>query len=138
MFSNSKKSKAGKIDSLVGHNTELKGDVSFSGGFHVDGKITGNVYSTDASSLLTLSDQGVVEGEIHVPNIILNGAVIGDVFASERVELAANARVTGNVHYNMIEMAMGAEVNGSLVHEVEAEPERAEVVDLEHKLGNPG
>jgi cytoskeletal protein CcmA (bactofilin family) len=62
----------------------------------------------------------VVEGEVRGPNIILNGAVIGDVYANERVELVAKAKVTGNVYYNLIEMAIGAEVNGNLVHKPES------------------
>ena len=124
MFSSNKKRKSAKIDSLIGQNTELQGNVIFSGGFHIDGRLKGNVIAHEPSSLLTLSDHGVVEGEVRVSNIILNGTVIGDVYASERVELAANAKVTGNVYYNLIEMAMGAEVNGNLVHRVEpsAEP----------------
>ncbi len=123
MFSRSKKSKstpAARIDSLIGQNTQLTGSITFSGGFHIDGKVKGNIESTESTSVLTLSDQGVVEGEVRVPNIVLNGTVIGDVHASERIELAANAKVTGNVYYTLIEMAMGAEVNGNLVHCTEA------------------
>ena len=119
MFSRNKKRKAAKIDSLIGQNTELQGNVVFSGGFHVDGKLKGNIQAQDPSSLLTLSDHGVVEGEVRVPNIILNGTVIGDVYANERIELAARAKVMGNVYYNLIEMAIGAEVNGNLVHRPE-------------------
>ncbi|MBI3773726.1 MAG: polymer-forming cytoskeletal protein [Gammaproteobacteria bacterium] len=121
MFSNGKRHKIAKIDSLIGQNTEIKGNIVFSGGFHVDGKVIGNIQAEESSSLLTLSDHGVIEGEVRVPNVILNGRVLGDVYASERVELAANARVTGNVYYNLIEMAIGAEVNGNLVHRVDAE-----------------
>ena len=122
MFSSNKKRQAAKIDSLIGQNTEVQGNVVFSGGFHIDGKLKGNVIAHESSSLLTLSDHGVVEGEIRVPNIILNGTVIGDVYASERVELAPKAKVMGNVYYNLIEMAMGAEVNGNLVHKPEGRP----------------
>ncbi len=110
-----------RIDSLIGQQTELEGDVLFSGGFHVDGKIKGNIRAHDSASLLTVSDHGVVEGEVRVPNIVLNGTIIGDVHASEKIELAANARVTGNVYYNLIEMAAGAEVNGNLVRQAESE-----------------
>lgn len=95
----------------------------FSGGFHIDGKVKGNVLAHGATSLLTLSDQGVVEGEVRVPNVILNGTVIGDVYASERVELSSKANIIGNVYYNLIEMAMGAEVNGKLVHHAESADE---------------
>ncbi len=108
---------------MIGKNTELHGDVVFSGGFHVDGKIQGNIRSDDSASLLTVSDHGLVEGEVNVPNIVLNGTINGDVYASERIELAANARVLGNVYYNLIEMAAGSEVNGNLVRQ--AEPEKA-------------
>jgi cytoskeletal protein CcmA (bactofilin family) len=66
--------------------------------------------------MLVLSDHGSIEGEVRVPYVVLNGEVIGDVYAAERVELSAKARVSGNVFYNLLEMAMGAEVNGSLVH----------------------
>lgn len=94
MFSrNSKKRKVAKIDSLIDHNTELQGNVSFSGGLHVDGKLKGQCSAHEPSSLPTLSDQGG-----RLPSIILNGAVIGDVYAKERVELAAKAKVTGNVY----------------------------------------
>ena len=120
MFGNSRKIKATKIDSLVGRNTELHGDVHFSGGLHVDGVIKGNVISEPGSvSVLTLSEHGTVEGEVKVPNVVLNGVVIGDVYVSEHVDLQPNARVTGNVYYSLIDM--GAEVNGSLVHHVEPE-----------------
>ena len=52
---------------------------------------------------------------MRAPNIVLNGVVIGDVWASTCVELAPRARVNGNIYYERIEMALGAEVNGQLV-----------------------
>ena len=52
-------------------------------------------------------------------HLLLNGTVKGDVVVSERVELGQTARVIGNVQYKLIEMAIGAEVNGKLVHESE-------------------
>ncbi|MDH4275775.1 MAG: polymer-forming cytoskeletal protein [Gammaproteobacteria bacterium] len=124
MMNGAKKRKAAKIDSLIGQNTEMQGDVVFSGGLHVDGRVKGNVMAKDKESLLTISDQGVIEGEVRVANIVLNGQVIGDVYAEERIELATQARVIGNVYYSLIEMAIGAEVNGKLVHRVEGEKEK--------------
>lgn len=122
MFGNGKKqTKSAKIDTLIGQNTELTGDVYFTGGIHVDGVIKGNVIAeSDSHSTLTLSEHGSIEGDVKVPNITLNGTVVGDVHAGDSIELAAHARVKGNVFYNLIEMAMGAEVNGSLVHRAEA------------------
>jgi len=111
------KTKASKIETLIGNTIEVRGDLIFRGGLHVDGKIVGNVIAEDGTdSMLILSDHGSIEGEVRAPFVILNGEVIGDVYAAERVELSNRAQVNGNVFYNLLEMAMGAEVNGSLVH----------------------
>ncbi len=120
MLGKKKKHRVGRIDTLVGQNTEIVGDVLFTGGLHIDGKVRGNVIAAEGSdSAMTLSENGRVEGEVRVPYIILNGEVQGDVYASEKIELAAQARINGNVYYNLLEMAMGAAVNGSLVHQEE-------------------
>jgi cytoskeletal protein CcmA (bactofilin family) len=110
-------SKGTKIDTLIGQNSELQGDIVFSGGLHVDGTIRGNVFAeADSGSVLSLSERGHIEGDVRVPNIVLNGSVKGDVHAAEHIELAEKARVVGNVYYKFIEMVRGAEVNGNLVH----------------------
>ena len=124
MFSRSKKSgnknkRNSQIDTLVGSGTELRGDVHFKDGLHIDGVVKGNVVATGDTSMLTMSEDGRIEGEVRVHNLVLNGTVEGDVYASEHIELAPAARVNGNVYYNLIEMAMGAEVNGNLVHKAE-------------------
>ena len=117
MWNGSRKEKAEKLDTLIGQQTELHGDLAFSGGLHIDGNIKGNVIArSDGVTSLVLSDRGTIEGEIRVPHIIINGQVIGDIYATESIELAAKARITGDVYYNRLEVAMGAEVNGSLIH----------------------
>ena len=124
MFGVGKKTGCSGIDTVIGSQTHVEGDVRFSGGLHIDGTVKGNLVAEPGTeTVLTVSEKGRIEGDVRVPNLILNGAVQGDVHASERVELASHARVTGNVYYNLIEMAMGAEVNGNLVHR--AEPKRA-------------
>ena len=120
MIGGKNKKASGKVHTLVGGETEIRGDVAFDGGLFVDGTIIGNVEAkSGAASILNVSDKGSIEGQVRVPHVILNGTVIGDVYASERIELAAKARVTGNVYYNLIEMAIGAEINGQMVHETE-------------------
>jgi cytoskeletal protein CcmA (bactofilin family) len=118
MFGNKRKQNAARIDTLVGQNTEVVGDFSFTGGLHVDGKVRGNVVATaDAHAIVSVSEHGEIEGEVRVPNVLVDGTIRGDVYASERLELAPNAKIMGNVFYNLIEMAAGAEVNGKLVHQ---------------------
>lgn len=118
-----KRFKPPKVSTVIGQGTVITGDVEFSGGLHLDGAVKGNVSGdTDSRATLTVSEQGQVEGDVRVENLILNGTVKGDVYATERAELAPNARVTGTVYYRLLEMAMGAEVNGQLVHSDEEEP----------------
>jgi cytoskeletal protein CcmA (bactofilin family) len=115
---NRNKSKTRRIDTLIGAGTRIIGDVHFTGGFHVDGHVKGNVDAPpDSGATLSVSDAGVVEGSVAVPNVVLNGTVKGDILAHERIELGSTARVIGNVYYGLIEMEMGAEINGKLIHE---------------------
>ena len=108
------------IQTLVGADTRVHGDIEFSGGFLVDGYVKGNVKAVkDENSTLNISERGCVEGAVVVPHVFLNGTVKGDVRAVERIELGPNAQVIGNVQYKLIEMAIGAEVNGKLIHESE-------------------
>jgi cytoskeletal protein CcmA (bactofilin family) len=110
--------RAPKINTVIGKGASIEGNVRFAGGLHVDGLIKGNVYSdpTDDKATLTLSEDGTVEGNVQVANVMLNGKVIGDVIASNRVELAPQARISGTLTYSLLEMSMGAEVNGKLIH----------------------
>ena len=117
MLGNNRKKKTAKIDSLIGENTEITGDVRFTGGLHVDGLVEGNVIAeADSNSVLSLSDQGKIEGEIHVPYNVIDGTVNGNVYSSEHIELQARSRITGDVYYNLLEIAGGAQVSGRLVY----------------------
>ncbi len=117
-----KKRKDKGVETMVGPNTEINGDLRFNGWCHVDGTVNGNITADpDTDSHLTISEDANVDGGVTVPNVQLNGIVRGDVYASERVELGPTARVIGNVYYNLIEMAIGAEINGKLVHKPEGQ-----------------
>lgn len=111
------KANINNIDTLISSKVELTGNLHFSGGIQIEGRVIGNIVADDESSaVLRITEKGYVEGEIRVPKVIINGKVNGDVYSTDHVELAAKACVTGNVYYNLIEMVMGAEVNGSLMH----------------------
>ncbi len=107
------------IDTLVGAKTDIKGDITFSGGLRVDGKIRGNITAKgDSNSTLVLSENAQVVGNVTVPHVISNGSIKGSVRASERIELQPKADITGDVYYKVIEMALGAVINGNLVREL--------------------
>lgn len=129
MFGKKKhKLRAPKISTVIGSGTEIRGDIQFCDGLHVDGIIKGDVISDpqDLSATLTLSELGTIEGNVRVANVMLNGTVVGDVVANNRVELAPRARITGTLTYALLEMSMGAEINGKLIHAGEQEPPKLE------------
>src|SRR5687768_11659144 len=98
-----------RIDSLIGAGTTLEGNMTFSGGLRVDGRINGNVASNgDQPGTMVISEQAEVNGEIRVNHIIVNGRVNGPIHASETLDLQAKAHVSGDVHYRRLEIQGGA------------------------------
>ena len=102
---------------LISHETVIVGDVHFCGNLDVEGLVQGNIIAQSGKeALLRVVGKGRVEGEIRVPCVVINGEVQGDVYSSKHLDLASKSRVQGNVFYTLVEMAAGAEVNGSLTH----------------------
>lgn len=124
------------IDTLIGARTELKGDIVFSGGLRIDGKLKGNITAKgDGNSTLVLSENAEVIGNVTVPYIISNGTIKGTVRAVERIELQPKAEIMGDVYYKVMEMALGAAVNGNLVREPADGKERGTVARLKPIAG---
>lgn len=113
-----------RIDTLIGAGTVIDGNVSFSGGMRIDGRVNGNVIANPGKpSTLVLSEQGCVNGDVNVTHLVVNGVICGCVTASEYLELHAKARVTGDVHYKMLEIQVGGILEGRLIHSDAADQE---------------
>lgn len=137
MFGSSNKNPtvSGPAHTLISRQTEVIGDMRFSGELIVEGKIKGNVYADDESgALIRVAESGVVEGEIWVPTAVVNGLVKGDLHSSKHLELAAKAVVMGNVFYNLIEMVMGSEVNGNLMQIARAQQDAKRLAGSQAKV----
>ena len=116
--------KPSAFTTVIGNGTFVKGDIAFSQGLHLDGEIHGNVLGQGKGTTLTVSDKGHIKGDIKVANIIINGRIEGNIHAAERVELAENAVVIGRVEYVLLEMAMGARVEGEMIRLTESREEK--------------
>jgi cytoskeletal protein CcmA (bactofilin family) len=122
-----------QIDSLIGASTLVQGDVNFSGGLRIDGHVRGNVRANgDGEATLVVSEKAVVEGEIRVSHVVVDGSVNGPIFASEYLELLPNAKVVGDLNYKTLEMQVGASVDGRLLH---LQDEKADVVEIKRLSG---
>jgi cytoskeletal protein CcmA (bactofilin family) len=106
-----------RIDTLIGADTRVEGNIFFSGGLRIDGAVRGNVSEPpDTPSTLILSEHGRVEGAVAAAKIVLNGKVIGPVKAGQFIELQPKARITGDLHYKSLEMHTGAVIEGRLIY----------------------
>lgn len=130
--------KGGKFSShsgsttLIAGGTEIHGDIQFAGNLEIEGRVIGNINAeNDSNAVVRVLEHGEVDGNVTVPSVIVNGTVKGDVHSSSHLELAAKAKITGDVHYAVIEMAKGSQVNGSLVVN---ESKGAEVTELKSKM----
>jgi len=121
MFSRDKQT--ARIDTLIGKASRVHGGMEFAGGLHLDGTVEGNLRADPVEgSSLSVSETGSIDGNVEVGNLMLNGAVRGDIVARGRVVLGATARIQGNVYYGVIEMTLGAQIMGKLTRLSEAAP----------------
>ena len=117
-----------RIDSLIGAGTVVSGDVTFTGGLRIDGRVQGNVVAANGEpSTMVISEQAKIDGEIRVSHMVINGTVNGPLVANDYLELQAKSRIVGDVTYKTLEMHVGAVVQGRLIH---AEPGTASVVEI--------
>jgi cytoskeletal protein CcmA (bactofilin family) len=125
MFSSKKEQqgvKQAKLSTLIAHNVHISGDLEFSEGLRMDGQVTGNVTGRPGDeSLLVVSDQGAIHGNVSAHDVIINGRIVGDVHVSHFVELQSNAHVHGNIYYQKLRMDVGATVEGKLTR-IDAKP----------------
>lgn len=106
-----------RIDTLIGANTRVEGNMQYTSGLRVDGTIKGNVTQANGSlCTLILSEAGSIEGEVTAAKIVINGKIIGPVHASEFIELQTKARIVGDLYYKSLEMHTGAVIEGKLVY----------------------
>jgi len=107
-----------KLSSLIAEDVEIIGDVWFSSGIRIDGRIKGNVIARAAEgqtrALLVLSEKGRIEGSVTCGDAVINGTVIGDLDIEHFLELQSNSQVSGTIRYEHLQMDVGASVRGQL------------------------
>lgn len=119
-----------KLSSLIASNMDITGDIQYVEGLRVDGRIKGNVIAKDGEkSLLALSDQGRIVGNVSAYDAVVNGTIEGDLEVTHFLELQANARVVGNIVYRQLKMDCGASVEGKLT-KLSSSGENSNVVEI--------
>ena len=115
---NDKANKA--VGTIIDSDTRISGDLQFAGKALIDGYLEGNIKAEGSDSELTISEHGHVKGSVVVPDLLVNGTIEGELRVTERLELGPKARIIGDVQYNLLQISAGAQVEGELTHEREA------------------
>ncbi len=111
---NKKNNGAGQT--IVGADTRIEGDFQFVGAARIDGFVNGSVtVGKDENAALTISKDGHVKGSVAAPHLLIDGLVEGEVRATERLQLGPKAQVIGAIQYDLMEISIGARVNGELI-----------------------
>lgn len=103
------------IRTLVGEGAVIEGEIRFTEGLRIDGRVLGNVVALgDEPTLLVVGERASIAGKVKAGHVIVNGEVRGPVESDELLELQPKARIEGNVRYARLEMHQGAQVHGEL------------------------
>ncbi len=83
-----------KMTGFFDKDTEFRGDLAFKGSFRIDGRFKGTIVS---DSMLVIGEQGVVEADVKVGYLVINGEIRGTIMAEDKVEIHGRARVFGTI-----------------------------------------
>src|SRR3990167_8185240 len=91
--------KANDLTAFIDEGSEIEGKYTFSGTVMLNGKFKGEIVSNDT---LIIVEKGVINADIRAGQVLVSGEVVGNVQATERVELKRTARVFGDVEAPII------------------------------------
>lgn len=106
MFSSSKE----KLESIIGENSQFKGDIVTKGTLRVDGRITGNI----ESDVLVLGDKAFVKGMVSAISVVVGGMVEGNINAKDIVEIKNKGQVKGDIYSSKLVVNEGGIIDGKI------------------------
>ncbi len=106
----SRKRKSGKVDTLIGKETEIKGSIRASGMVRIDGRFEGEILTEGD---LIIGESARVKAEVNARNLTLAGELKGNVELEGRLELNSSGRLYGDIKVNNLVIADGGLFKGS-------------------------
>ncbi len=86
--------KKNEVIAFLGKGTKFEGKMRFHGTTRIDGHFKGEI---SADGNLIVSNQGLVEANVHASSIMISGEVHGNITADQRVDIHAPAKVFGDI-----------------------------------------
>ena len=98
------------IENVIGRSCVIRGDLTADGAFRIDGTIEGSVESNGA---LVIGESGVVRGGLRGTDIVIAGAVQGDVTCSGHLEILAKGKIEGDIAAKSMRIETGGVFRGT-------------------------
>ena len=98
-----------EIRTFLDPGTHVSGKLNFTTPTRIDGRLRGEVRSTD---LLVITAGAVVHGTVWPTHLVVAGEVRGQILGAERVEIQAGGRVTGLIETRALVIVPGALLEG--------------------------
>jgi cytoskeletal protein CcmA (bactofilin family) len=96
-------------NSVIGENSVFEGRFYVSGSILIEGKFDGDIRTEDH---LTVGPTGKVKTDIYARRVTIGGTLIGNITATEEVDLLANGKVLGNVVTPKLNVENGVLIQG--------------------------
>lgn len=100
--------KQAKLDTIVGPESTLKGDITSKGTVKIDGILEGNV----VADCLVIGEKGKLTGDVTVREIVVGGMVAGNIRASDSVDIHRKGEVCGDIFAARLTIAEGGHFDG--------------------------
>ncbi len=122
MFSNHNK----KLESIVGRNSDISGELNVSGTLRVDGMVRGKLNA----ECVIISETAMVKGDIKARAIIVGGKVEGNLIGEEMIEIKPKGAVLGEIFTNKFFVIEGGILNG----QVHMKKDESNIIPIEPKV----
>jgi cytoskeletal protein CcmA (bactofilin family) len=96
---------------LIGETITVNGNVTGDEDLTVRGRVEGSI---SIAKTLTVEAGGVVKAEVQARSAVISGVVVGNVTASESVEITREARMVGDIAAPRVVIADGAGFRGRI------------------------
>src|SRR6476620_11747863 len=113
----------GEITTLLGRGATFEGKLTFDGTVRIDGRFKGEVFSDDT---LVIGEGAVVEAQIDIGEVIIQGTVVGNIVAKRSIEIHAPGRVKGDLHTPTLQIDKGVIFEGRSFMEAATQPRAAQ------------
>ncbi len=130
---NKDENKSSGLKTIIGKGTYIEGKMSIQSSGRIDGKIVGNLVSTET---IVIGEDGDIHGDVISNSVVINGKVYGNIYATNRIILESKSKVKGDLVSPSVIISEGTIFNGSCKMMkskaiiINKKTQKAEAVDL--------